>query len=508
MKYLYLLIFLIPIALIFIQGSLSVPTTTDSHVYRLSRMLYWNQNHSLIQKEPLTSHEYMPIFPELIALLIFVITNNVHFLFLTQYLSYLILILVIYRMNQDKDYAFPLTILIASIPIIVLQASSTQTDVLLTALLVTGYFYISQNNQRLYHTILGAILFGLALSTKTNAIFLLPIFLTFFTQQKIIKKGVLFVLISLLTFLPFLFRQIYMYNRIQHNPTYSVFVQPDYLINAVVPNLFRNIVMHFPMLTASSVITKYSYSFFKLIRLPLDEPRTTWPDTPFSFSSYPIPHEDLAPAPLHVLLILFYLIFTKKKSTNVVVLALCFLLFSTVMRWQPYHIRLQIPFLVFGTIFVVPKIWIVHKLFIKWIAGFSFISGIIVIIFNITRPVVLLSDIPILQTFQTDFQQVSIFSRADTAQLFISRPYWERPYSDAVHFLSQSNIKNVKLNFYDEYYFPFMHLLYSADPSITFLTKYDPNSDATVITSKSPIDQTGECFESNKDTFICVELHN
>ena len=101
-----------------------------------------------------------------------------------------------------------------------------------------------------------------------------------------------------------------------------------------------------------------------------------------------------------------------------------FILFSTVLRWQPWHSRLHIPFIIAALLAVFALTKIKH---IKQISYLSLLVGYAMVLLNTSKPYI---DYTLIEN------QVSHISQEAAT---IPKPFWQRERTDA-YFISQPNL--------------------------------------------------------------------
>ena len=124
-----LIIFII-LLLVFIQGFLSAPSTTDAMTYQILRTMYWIQEKTVYQDFIRNSHDFMPPFASYILMHLYLIFGGDRFLFLSQWLAYVGSVFlsrnIAVQLGASQRLSQVISLLVATIPIAVLQASSTQ----------------------------------------------------------------------------------------------------------------------------------------------------------------------------------------------------------------------------------------------------------------------------------------------------------------------------------------------------------------------------------------------
>lgn len=453
-------------ALTFIQGFFSAPSTTDSMVYHLPRIMYWIQEQTVYQEVIRNEHDFMPPFAEYILLSLYFIAGNDKLLFFSQWLSYVVLIylsgVVFLQLGGDKKYQMSVRLLIATLPIAALQAASTQTD-LVTANLVLVSLSLSlilTKKINLTNFFWLGVSIGLGIQTKPTffVYLLIPLGVVGFILFKNPKK-VFFLFISALIALIFqiryFFQNITLYGSVlgKHleNGTEVIYVNQIINPSVIFLNIIRNIFLQIPFPFMVIPMQNFLKNLGVILGIDIYDSRITWGDPLLAIKSVIYPQEDIVSNPLHILLILIMIIAlfnvnirkNIKLQSEIVIfsLMLSFVIFCAVFIWQPYHSRLHLPFLIVGTILAVLSILKIKR-------GTQIVNGAIIfstalvfllIIFNVSRSYVSYSLFyGHLKSFSLPLSSIpeSFFLKPRVQQYFNARFYWYKPYNNIANRLS------------------------------------------------------------------------
>ncbi|MDA8408342.1 MAG: hypothetical protein M0T73_15985 [Deltaproteobacteria bacterium] len=215
--------------------------------------------------------------------------------------------------------------------------------------------------------------------------------------------------------------------------TNDIFSLPSFLSNVV-----RNVAMHAqsPSVQLNELVTDGLIRFHTLIRMSVNDNRTTWPGTTFQ-AFRPHDHEDSAGNPLHVLLILFAMgcVLVKHRDPTVLRYVICwlfgFLIFCLYLKWQPWHSRLHLPLFV---LFAPVAGLTISKLKYRWVSCgimvFLMLAALPLIFYNHSRPLI---------------GSNNIFSRTRADQYFANQPSLAGPYEKAVHVVSKLGCSQIGL---------------------------------------------------------------
>jgi hypothetical protein len=182
----FLLFFTAAILLLtFIQGILYPPNNWDSMTYHMARIASWISHRSLAHYPThIIRQLYQPPFAEYVIMHVDVLnrtdyfSNSVQFIFLL--LSIISIVLIIENFGLSRRYKIIAIVLAVTIPEVILQAASTQNDVVVSFFIITSWYFglkTISDGQLKYFVALG-ITIGLCLLTKGTAyVYLFPILL-------------------------------------------------------------------------------------------------------------------------------------------------------------------------------------------------------------------------------------------------------------------------------------------------------------------------------------------
>ncbi|MBP9699683.1 hypothetical protein KBD71_00195 [Candidatus Woesebacteria bacterium] len=492
----------------FIQGSFSVPTTTDAHNYHIPRAIYWLQNHSVFQSVIHTSHDFMGPLPSILLSLMYSLTNSDLLLFVPQWLAYVAIFFLIGRLAKLLEYSSrqiqSAQLISLSIPIATLQASSVQSDLLVAVwVLVSVIFAVRYlKEQSKIHLLLCTLSVFLGFLTKATMVIyaVIPIGLLswqFLSHREdrvnMLKVGMIGCFIGTLLCLPHLLQN----NVLFHSylgTSYTVdgksipFTVNSLSIAGSIENVYRNIFMHIPFLSFSPILDSL-VDGLKPVGISIDLSETSWFNSEFFHASLPIPQEDIAPAPLHMLIIgvaLVTVIRRNKKILNNQTLlfasSICaFIVFCIVLRWQPYHIRQQMSIIF---LLIVSGIGVINlsNRALNVLCTLSVAIGLVVIVSNVSRPIIsyqpLLSKVAVV--IPEGFSPPeSVLRGRNVANYFLSRPYWQPAYIEMTSYLHEKNINKVGFTGREGYVYPFIKV--ASKQNIVVVPAADPTSKVKVV---------------------------
>src|SRR3989344_2885694 len=134
------LIILAILTLTFIQGFFSAPSTTDSMVYHLPKVMYWVQERTLQQDIIRNIHDFKGPFAEYIVLHLYLLVGSDRLAFFSQWLAFAVSIylsgIIAVQLGSDKKQLSYIRLFSATLSMAVMQSVSTQVDLVVTVLVL------------------------------------------------------------------------------------------------------------------------------------------------------------------------------------------------------------------------------------------------------------------------------------------------------------------------------------------------------------------------------------
>jgi hypothetical protein len=329
----------------------------------------------------------------------------------------------------------------ASIPIMILEASNTQTDCvagLWVVCAINAGLNVSHRNKLGLNSALLSVAVGVAFLTKATTALVLAPFVAWVVFAQSRSKGFAAAMRSLLLLvaLPLLI------NARQFHRNHSVFAA--FLVPASEAGWYRN-TLHTPGAIASNSLRNLlmNTGFRGMRTFPVDaknivrivsgldpsDPRITYSGTQFTFSYTRDEHD--AGNPIHLLLgatALAATIYNSRRDSRAAVFAACilagFFLFCFELKWQPWITRLQLP------IFVITAP--LFGLMIDRI-GSTRVSAVLIAILFGHSFIYLLYGAP-----RTLVGSNTIFNTPRANQYFSKRPDLREPYQQAAEIFTQA----------------------------------------------------------------------
>ena len=348
------------------------PTTWDSFVYHMARIMHWIQNKSVdFYPTHILRQLHMNPWNEYAIMQFQILHKDDRFANLVQWFSMVGSLigtsLIARQFGGTQREQIIASVITATIPMGIIQASSTQNDYTTAFWMVCfvnfGLAYKKDTSvQNAFFT--GSAL-GLAILTKATAyIFAFPFVLWIgisVLQKFRLKSFKSLAIIGILTIAlntPHYIRNYDLYGS-PLGPGREAPVGFDYANNiftapALASNIVRNIGVHLgtPYSAVNEFVEKQIYKFHEIIGISPNDPRTTWTDTEFHILPIII-SDTYGSAFLHVFLIFFsMIIYLKQKKWGdqpwyMLALIGGFVLFCAYLKWQPWlGSRLHLSFFV------------------------------------------------------------------------------------------------------------------------------------------------------------------
>lgn len=539
----YFYIIFVILGLTFLQGFLSAPNTTDSMVYHLPRVMYWVQEHTLYQDIIRNDHDFMAPFGEYLLLHLYLIFNSDKLLFLSQWLAFAITIVLSFIIAKQIEIsdrvANYIAVLVASSPIAVMQSSSTQTDMVTTVLLMFSVYFALNflKSPSLMNCLLFSVSIGFGIATKATFILfaIIPFGILLINILRERKQYFIVGLLSLLVIGIIQFRFLNQNLRIYGNFSgqnvlegESVYLNEFINSSAILSNVIRNIFMHLPVPVAPQVIQNSIVSLHRIIGIDLNDSRTTYFDTKFSISSVIFPQEDIVGNPIHLVIIFlagFFLILKRGKSRIInpevyiyILAVFSFIVFSMILKWQPFHSRLQFPFFVIGSISAIAILSDYQKIrfILNYLLSVSIILAFILIILNVSRPYISYGLFyEAIKSFKPSLVSIpeAFYTKPRKQQYFNARFYWYEPYKRIIENLKKQSLNTNTITFklMDGYEYP-LWLFIKENNLNYYVIPESKISDETIIisTSKNPDSFKGyktECIKTEIEYgYACISV--
>lgn len=439
---------------------LAAPNTFDSMTYHMPRVMHWIQNGSVAHYPTgiLRQLEMSP-WAEYAVLHLQLLSGGDRCANLVQWFSLLGCIVgvsLIASQCAATSAGQALAAFFAATTFMgILQASSTQNDLCVSFWLICFVYFGLRllKEQAPVLTLLMSCSLGLAVLTKGTAyIFALPFAFWFLAGilRRSWRRAAANAVVLGVTVLAVNGAHYYRNYRLFQHPLHSdVGAYANSYLSAGVfaSNVTRNITLH--LATPSLDWNRYGVSVIRGLHdyygVDMDDPATTWPGTSFEQVRL-APHEDVSGNPLHLCLYLAVIVICAGKRDGagmrcyIISVVAGFLLFCLLLRWQPWHSRLQLPLfflcapLAGALLANLHRQWLVHGL-----VGLFSLAALPWLLCNISRPLVTLS--PLVPGYPD-----SILTVARQSSYFANRPELEKTYRETARLIAMRAVKNIGLD--------------------------------------------------------------
>ena len=392
------------------------PINWDSLAYHLPRVEHWIQNKNVypyptnIIRQVLTS----PLSEYIIANFQ-ILSSTDAFSNLVQFASFILilfsstLIFSVLKINYKGQLFLFLALL--SLPMMLFQATTTQTDLLATffflSFILFALLLIQSDDNFKTNFIFLALSLTLGILTKYHiAIFATPVVinLLFVLIKKKNNSNIIFaVLISCLTIaiilVPLFARNIYFFGSITGKDLFdenATIVISTISIQNMLSNNFKHIVdfISLPINGYNNLLFSVNHTLHNIIGVSENTPGNNWAGEPFTVNNHL--NEDTAGSIIHAALIIvsLFLVYKSKHKTKLLLLfAYCFIAFSLyglLFRYTPFDIRLLLPVLLFMIIISTYIIFttITNKHIINGMIFLFLIISIFPVYFNRAKPII------------------------------------------------------------------------------------------------------------------------
>jgi hypothetical protein len=417
-----LLFILLILFLIIIQGIAYPPNNWDSMTYHLPRITHWIQNNS-IENYPtnITRQIYSPPFSEYAIAQTSILCNSDSFNNLVQLIYLLgtcVAVIEITRLfSSNKNIILFAFCLSFTLPEAVLQASSTQNDLVHSFFLMSTLFYSIRfvRNQTYENAIWIGIATGLALLSKIIAFFYVPALIILIgvfaliksikTKNKlpllaIITSGIIILVINLnFTLRKFDFTE----NLSGTSPKIEDGITlKKYGAKLLFSTCIKNIALHADPLFVGDFGNIFAEKTHLIIGQNINEKGSNVFDTKFNAVSFWRNHEDSQPNLLITILffscvvLLILNVLTKKtkvfslESGLLTLITFQFLTLNLIIRWEPWNSRIHTPIFFEIVVFcclILSKQIKIKQYFYYILISFSIGYAIFISICNHTRPI-------------------------------------------------------------------------------------------------------------------------
>ena len=353
----------------------AVPSTYDSMTYHLARVAHWAQAGSVtFYPTHVIRQLYQPPWAEYAVLHLYLLARGDRLANLVQWgamvASVLGVSVIARQLGAGARGQLVAAFACATIPMGVLQASTTQNDyaVALWLVCLVSSLLALDSAPGLGPTVAAGASLGLALLTKgTGYVYAAPFVIALVLAgrgrplSRKIGQGLAIGLCALALNAPHYARNAELFRSPLGPGGEGEFRYANEALSPAIlaSNVIRNVGLHAgtPWTAVNAGVGRAIEAAHALMGIAVNDPRATWPTTRFEVGA-PTASEDLASNGLHLLLIAVALAaaLSLRAGRRVAAFAGClvaaFALFCLALRWQPWHSRLHLPLFVLGSALV------------------------------------------------------------------------------------------------------------------------------------------------------------
>ena len=500
------------LALLLAVALASAPNNHDSMVYRLPRIMHWADNESVEFHAARNLHQnHRPPFAEWVLLHLYLLTRSDRFFNILQWISLGGCCVAVYAISRHlggNRLAVQISVLLAAtMPLAVLQATSTQNDLVASFVFLTFLVFglrMSEPglsfHQRLFEGVFCGAALGLGLLTKFTVLLFGGVFAFWFGIRAIraagwsaLPAGALCGFVALVVVAGHSSRTIGLFGhplgpREEHHiaaaddsgsrsggtGNMNAAMNTPYFVS----NLVRNVAMHFAT-SARNVNDAVIWTVWRVhdvLGIPPDEPAITWKAQ--SFRLFDVRHEDVTGnLPQTLLFAAAFCLLPFRARGPTAGYGLCIfaaiIVFCLMLRWQPWHTRLHLPLY----LALCPLASIILKLGdgplrAGLTGGFLICHALPFVIDNATRPV---------------FGERSVFLMARKSLYFRGDHEKLAPFEDAARLIKQKRYKLVGLEVGgDDVHYPIWPLLRKATKKTVIFKEVNVSNVSGGLAKDSP----------------------
>lgn len=436
-------------------ATFAFPTNWDSMSYHLSRVMHWLDQGSVAHYTTNIDRQLsQPPLAEYVILHLYALSFIPALANWVQWMAFVGCIvgvsLVLRQLKADNKTQWLGACITATIPMAILQSTSTQNDLVVSFFLLSSILFLLhfiQERGHFRHLIFMHLSLILALLTKGTAyIYALPVVLTYLSIGIIYfdtKWARLMIsmsmLVSLILMWPTLGRNIQTFDK-PLGPDYALQNDPI-SAQALLINTPENMAMHLrsPFPIVNNALKSIINGYADLVAGNKGADTYTWSYSPDFSINYFSTHEDIAGNAIHVLLLTLCIIFAiaikrLRQKDGLLLLSgiviLMILLFSLLLKWQYWHVRLHTPIFIIGSIIIAK---VMQSWSARWqtaIVVFLMISALPFLFLNQTRPIT---------------WKENIFNSNRAEMLRLNNPDFYAPYVAISNIIQEHNCKYVQL---------------------------------------------------------------
>jgi 4-amino-4-deoxy-L-arabinose transferase-like glycosyltransferase len=457
--------------LIFAQSIIYPPNNWDSMTYHMARITSWVSHQSVAYyPTSIVRQLYEPPFAEYLIAHISILSRGDYFANPVQLFFLLFsivgLVLILEEFGLDRHYKIIAIVLAVTIPEVVLEASSTQNDIVVSFFIIAACYFAFRaikSGRFSDHLFLGLAV-GLGILTKGTAyIYLAPVLLFWGVASLVCLfrtrnyNYLLFPLIVAVLAISINAGQYYRNYNYSKNVLGTdkeegkTYANQKMSAGIFLSSVIKNAGMHLGFMYAkpvAEVSTKIVYKLHAITGVDINDPDVNYRNTIYIINNG-ITDEDGGPNMIHLILIAASFVILgwsvvkgNRKVTVVVLLAtviLQIIFFCAYLKWQPWVSRLHVPLFLLS-VPLICYVLSINKMFknmVYVITPVLLVYALLVVFHNNRRP----------------YAGRMFYSRYQN--YFTSKPLIYDEYNAVYTAISQSGAKNIGLIFgVDDWEYP------------------------------------------------------
>ncbi len=432
------------------------PNNWDSMSYHMARVAHWMQNNS-VEHYP-TSYLpqlYQSPWAEFTIMNFQILSGSDCFANLVQWFSMVGSLigvsLVAQQLGASLSGQILTVVFAATLPMGILQSSSTQNDYVVSFWLVClAYFVLvaSESEINLGDSLKVGMSLGLAIFTKGTAyIYVIPFYIFFLiTNLKICYRkswNIIFLatIVALCINIGFYHRNWNLFG----TPLFAIsdYKVDEFRISLFISNIVRNMALHMAIpldFINNNFLEQGIKQLHKLLGVDINDPRITMRELTFGMQGLSN-FEDTAGNPIHFYLTCLAIAIClgwrklrrqQKLMHYLITVSCAFLLFCLLLKWQNWNTRLHLPiFILFSAFLGIVFSISFNKRVYTYLAIFILTLSMFWVFFNTSKPF---------------FDEQNIFNMDRVEQYFSIRSSLKDDYVGAVNFVKDRKCSQVGLS--------------------------------------------------------------
>ncbi len=484
------------------------PNNWDSMTYHLPRVMHWIQNHHVgYYPTNYLPQLYQKPWTEYVILHLQILSGGDRLANLVQWFSSIGSIigvsLIAKQLGADARGQILTTVVCATIPMGILQSSSTKNDyVLCFWLICLTYHILREIEGKISHenSFKIGVSLGISILTKGTAyIYVLP-FIGWLlvskigcSARKLWGQIAIPLILAMAIDLGQMLRNVQLFGNIFATGD-EKYLNDAFGLQILISNMIKNISLHIfiPFSPVRAALDRSIHSIHTFLGVNIDDARLSWPGTAFSLpGSIDLLAEDSAPNSVHLLAIAATIVICltwrrlRKQQILLIYILLtlvAFLLFCLLLKWQPWHSRLHLSlFVLFAAPVGIVLANLPQRRLVNSIAVLLIISSLPWCLFGRSRP--LIARLEPLAHGRIE----NVFNTSEVDRYFANQPSIREPYIGATDFVKSQNCKSIGLALQpDTWEYPFWVLLQKDTNQNIYINHVNPQNISIIKVKEYP----------------------